>query len=68
MPRKARQIVVRFAPLKSNTPVVHPWKRWVSFTLGTGLAISESLPFVDNQYNGIIHAVKQIREEIDKTD
>jgi hypothetical protein len=54
-------------PAPVPVPVPPKWKRWVSFTLGTGLAISESLPFVDNSYNGIIHTLKQIREEIDKT-
>lgn len=27
--------------------------------LGVALAVSESLPFVDNKYNGIIHALKE---------
>ena len=35
----------------------------ISFLTGSTLAISESLPFVDNKYNGIIHALSIIQKE-----
>ena len=35
----------------------------ISFLTGSVLAISESLPFVDNKYNGILHTLSIIQKE-----
>lgn len=61
---------MRFKPLQFVVRVIYPSPKvspskpkWISFVLGSGLAISEVLPFVDNQYNGVLHAIKKIKEE-----
>jgi|688.fasta_scaffold125433_3 hypothetical protein len=66
--RKPLKLVVQIIqPTKPPQHSLMDLKRWTSFALGTGLAISEALPFVDNSYNGILHAIKQIKQEVDKT-
>jgi hypothetical protein len=71
MMRKPLRLVVQIVQPKqsgTNQTINHTnWKKLTSFTLGTGLAISEALPFIDNSYNGILHSIKQIKQEIDKT-
>ena len=39
------------------------WGNILSFVIGSLFAISESLPFIDVKYNGIIHALSKIQEE-----
>lgn len=65
--RKPLQLIVRVVYPPISQPVKStPWKKWSSLALGTGLAISESLPFMDHSYNGILHALKQIKQELDQ--
>ena len=66
--RKSLQLVVRvvYPPTPQPTRSSILWQRWPSLLLGTGLAISESLPFMDHSYNGIFHALKQIKQELDR--
>jgi len=39
------------------------WHSYIAFGTGTLLAISESMPFIDTEYNGILHAVNKIQQE-----
>jgi len=39
------------------------WHSYISFCTGTILCISESMPFFDNEYNGILHALSKVQEE-----
>lgn len=39
------------------------WHAYISFGTGTLLSISESMPFIDNEYNGVLHAVNKIHQE-----
>lgn len=44
-----------------------PNKKYMSFMLGTLLAISESLPLCENiKSNGILHMIKSINDEYRK--
>lgn len=63
-----KKIVVHLVyPTVKNANITFPKSKWISFSLGTGLAISETLPFVDTEYNGLIHGLKRIKEEWDKS-
>lgn len=63
--RKPLKLIVQlYQPPATSKPVVY--HKWVSFALGTGLAVSESMPFIDNPYNGVFHALKSIHKEWDK--
>jgi hypothetical protein len=46
-------------PIKKKTD----WSKTISFCTGTMLCISESLPFIDNEYNGILHMLSKIKQE-----
>lgn len=63
--RKPLKLIVQlhYPPTPSTKPVVY--HKWISFALGSVLAVSESLPFMDNPYNGVFHALKSIRKEWD---
>jgi len=61
-----RKIIVHLVYPTSTKSAEQCWKKWGSFALGSGLAISETLPFIDNQYNGLIHALKKVKEEFEK--
>ena len=61
-----QKIIVHLVYPSVTKPIEHGWKKWGSFVLGSGLAISETLPFIDNEYNGVIHALKRVKEEFDK--
>lgn len=39
------------------------WHAYISFGTSMLLAISESMPFIDNEYNGVLHAVNKIHQE-----
>ena len=39
------------------------WHAYISFISGTLLTVSESLPFIDNKYNGIVHALSKVQHE-----
>jgi hypothetical protein len=39
------------------------YSQYVSFISGSLLAISETIPFIDNKYNGILHALSIIQSE-----
>jgi hypothetical protein len=61
-----RKIIVHLVYPTVTKPIEQSWKKWGSFVLGSGLAISETLPFIDNEYNGLIHALKRAAEEFEK--
>jgi hypothetical protein len=39
------------------------WHGYVSFFTGSILTVSETMPFIDSNYNGILHALSKIQEE-----
>lgn len=39
------------------------WHGIISFGTGCLLAISESMPFIDNEYNGVLHTLSKIQQE-----
>ena len=39
------------------------WHSYISFFTGTILCMSESMPFIDNKYNGILHMLYTIQQE-----
>jgi hypothetical protein len=49
-------------PLKEKA-VKTSWHAYISFGTGTLLAISESMPFINNEYNGVLHALSKIQQE-----
>lgn len=52
-------------PVKEHTPKTN-WHSIISFSTGTILCISESMPFIDNEYNGVLHALSKIQQEYTK--
>lgn len=52
-------------PVKNPIPKTN-WHAYISFTTGTLLAISESMPFIDNEYNGVLHMLSKIQQEYTK--
>lgn len=56
-----RTIKIDGFPQKSFTPT--NWHGFISFSIGCLLLISESMPFIDNQYNGVIHMLSKIQQE-----
>lgn len=50
-------------PVKDKLKVKPNWHSYIAFCTGTLLAISESMPFIDTEYNGILHAVNKIQQE-----
>jgi hypothetical protein len=66
---RTRVLFPRVIRVKLDSPQINesPYaslKNKIMFVSGTLLAISESLPFVTNvQANGILDAIKKIREE-----
>jgi len=39
------------------------WSSYISFCTGTLLTISETMPFIDNKYNGVLHTFSKIQQE-----
>lgn len=63
----SRNIIKIFitSQIKNNTNTTKPkvnWHPYVSFFTGSLLAISETMPFIDSESNGILHAIKKIQE------
>lgn len=48
-------------PPKNSTKT--NWFNVFSFCTGILLAVSESLPFIDTKYNGILHMFSKIQQE-----
>ena len=54
---------VKITELPKTTNTESPYKnytRYSSFVLGTSLIISEILPFTNNEFNGITHAIQTL--------
>jgi hypothetical protein len=49
--------------IETSQPVKTNLRSYISFFTGSLLAISESMPFIDNEYNGVLHALSKIRQE-----
>lgn len=66
---KPLKVLVRVVqqPLKPAVQVP-PKPRFggVGVWFGVALAVSESLPFVDTEYNGILHALKAVQTELSR--
>lgn len=52
-------------PVKEK-PVKTNWHAYISFTTGSILCISETMPFINNEYNGVLHALSKIQQEYTK--
>jgi hypothetical protein len=59
---KTFKIKIDGFPVKEK-PVKTNWHNIISFGTGTILCISETMPFIDNEYNGILHALSKIQQE-----
>lgn len=57
-------IRIKGFPLKENK---NNYRNIISFISGSLLIVSESLPFLDNSPNGILHCLSEIHKEY-KTD
>lgn len=57
-------IIIRNEKQKSTNKI--SYEKYITFGLGTLLSISESLPFFDIKYKGILHMFKNINEEYKK--
>lgn len=54
---------VKITEIPKTTHTESPYKnytRYSSFLLGTSLIISEILPFTNNEFNGITHAIQTL--------
>lgn len=56
------RIKIHGFPIK-QIPTKPNWHSYISFVTGSMLFMSESMPFVDNNYNGILHALIKVRDE-----
>lgn len=52
--------IEKFYPEKTNNI---NWHNVLSFSFGSLLAISESMPFINNDYNGILQTLHKIQQE-----
>jgi hypothetical protein len=59
---KTFKIKIDGFPVKERTPKTN-WHTYISFATGSLLAISESMPFINNEYNGVLHALSKIQQE-----
>ena len=60
IPQSFRIKIIDFPPKEKQ---ITNWHSYISFASGTLLAISESLPFIDNKYNGILDCLSKIQQE-----
>lgn len=58
LPQTFRIKIIDFPPKQKIN-----WHGYISFVSGTLLAISESLPFIDNKYNGVLDCLSKIQQE-----
>lgn len=62
---KTFKIKIDGFPIKEHTSKTN-WHAYISFGTGTLLAVSESMPFINNEYNGVLHALLKIQQEYTK--
>lgn len=61
------KIKIHGFPIKQN-PIKQKtnWHSYISFVTGSMLFMSESMPFANNDYNGIVHALIKVQDEYKK--
>ena len=61
LPQTFRIKIIDFPPKQTQNKT--NWHGYISFVSGTLLAISESLPFTYNKYNGVLDCLSKIQQE-----
>ena len=59
---KVIKIKIQGFPVKEKLTKTN-WHSYISFGISTLLIVSESMPFIDNEYNGILHMLSKIVKE-----